>query len=424
MKADKQLHKRLTTEQVVDILDKQMNRQVTGKEAAVYLGISRRRLYQLRAEYEERGSDFTINYQRTTPTRRLDPETEKNLRTELEHEKSIIENPDIPVRRYNYSHVRDILLKDYERKVSVSTIINRAKEWGYYLGKPPKKVHDRQVLTSYTGELVQHDASHHLFVPLLGKKLVLITSLDDYSRALLYADFWDKETTWNHLQAAQILVCEYGVPHRWYVDQHRIFRYVKSRDKQSPWREFHQFTDDIDPQWKQAILESESNVTYALSPQAKGKVERPYQWIQDRVVRTCMREQIGNVPEAREVLKDLVYQYNWKWQHSTTQEIPMERYQDALRDKQSLWRPLNLRPPYTDARDIFCLRTKRIVDPYRRVSINKLKLNVPGVMPRQEVELRMYPDEKKQVVEIRFWFRNTCVGQQLVKLQELPVVKF
>lgn len=420
----KQLHKRLTTEQVVDILNKQINKEITGKEAAAYLGISRRRLYQLRAEYEEKGSAFTIEYERATPTRKIDPEVEKNMRVELERDQQLITNPDVPVRRYNYSYIRDELQRKHQQRVSVNTIIARAKEWDFYLGKPPKKTHDREVITNYTGELIQHDASHHLFVPLLERKLALITSLDDFSRSLLYAEFWEQETTWNHLQAAQTLVSEYGIPLKWYMDQHAIFRYVKSRDKNSPWREFTKFTDDVDPQYKQALKEVGIEPIYALSPQAKGKVERPYQWIQDRVVRTCMREQVTTVPGAQEVLRDLVHQYNWKWRHSTTGEIPMERYQDAIREKKSMWQKLELKPPYTDVKDIFCLRTKRIVDPYRNVSLNKLKLAVPGVPPRQEVELRMTPDEKKQVVEIRFWFKGTCVGRTTVKLQELPIVKF
>jgi hypothetical protein len=44
-------------------------------------------------------------------------------------------------------------------------------------------------------------------------------------------------------------------------------------------------------------------VIYALSPQAKGKIERPYQWLQDRIVRTCAREDIRTIEKAREVLK-------------------------------------------------------------------------------------------------------------------------
>ena len=263
-----------------------------------------------------------------------------------------------------------------------------------------------------------------MFVPLMGQKLYLITSLDDYSRALLYADFWERETSWNHIQAAQQVILEYGLPLKWYADQHSIFRYVKSRDKQSPWREFSKFTDDVDPQYKQVLREAGTELIYALSPQAKGKIERPYGWLQDRVVRTCMREGIRDTKGAHQVLKDEVYQYNWKRVHSTTGEIPMTRYQDAIREKQSLWRPLELKDPYTDIHDIFCLRTKRIVDSYRKVSINKLKLNVPGVPPRQEVELRLSPDVQQKIVEVRFWFKGHCVGRQTVKLQELPIVQF
>lgn len=265
---------------------------------------------------------------------------------------------------------------------------------------------------------------HHLFAPLMANKLYLITSLDDFSRALLYADFWEKETTWNHIQAAEQVVLEHGVPYQWYADQHAIFRYVKSRDKQSPWREFQKFTDDVDPQYKQVLKEAGTELIYALSPQAKGKVERPYQWIQDRVVRTCMREKITCPDDAREVLQALVYQYNWSWRHSTTGEIPMERFQDAIREKKSLWRPFKIKPPYSDSRDIFCLRTKRIVDSYRQISIGKLKLNVPGVPSRQEVGLRLTPDFGKGVIHIRFWFKGFCTGRTTVQIQELPLVRF
>lgn len=419
-----QLHKRLSNEQVNGLLDKYLAKEIKAKEAQAYLGLSKSRFYEVVALYQEQGGSFKLAYGRQAANHRLDPTIEKNLRAELEQEKAMIENPDIPLRRYNYSYTREMLLKEHKQKVSVTTIINRAKKWGFYLGKPPKKVHDRQVLTNYTGELVQHDSSHHLFVPLLGEKLYLITTIDDYSRALLYADLWEKETTWNHIQAAQNLVCEYGIPYRWYADQHSIFRYVKSRDKQSPWMDFQKFTDDVDPQYKQVLKELGIELIYALSPQAKGKIERPYQWLQDRMVRMCMRENVATVTGGQEVLRELVNQYNWKWRHSTTGEVPMERYQDAVRGKKSLWRTLDIKPPLTDVRDIFCLRTKRIVDPYRCVSINKLHLSVPGVPPRQEVELRISPDYAKGLAEIRFWFKGHCAGRTTVKLQELPVVRF
>lgn len=47
----------------------------------------------------------------------------------------------------------------------VPTIIDRAKKGGFYLSRPKRKAHDREVLTNYVGELIQHDSYHHNFSP-------------------------------------------------------------------------------------------------------------------------------------------------------------------------------------------------------------------------------------------------------------------
>jgi hypothetical protein len=409
-----QLHKRRTTQQVADVISKYKKQEITGTEAARYLGVGRTRFYQLVTVYDEEGDNFSVEYSREKPTRRLEPAIEKNIRKELEFEKKhLIDDPKVPVRRYNYSYLKEQLKEKYDQKVSVTTIIDRAKRWGFYQGKPPARTHDREVITNYTGELIQHDASHHLFAPLLGSKLVLITSLDDFSRALLYADFWTHETTWNHIQAAQSLILEHGVPLKYYTDQHRIFRYVKNRD--SSWVTYAALTDDIDPQWKQVMKAVGTEPVYALSPQAKGKIERPYGWLQDRIVRTAMREETKTLDDAREVLRKEVNDYNWKRVHSTTGEIPMVRFQDAIREKNSLWRPFEVQSPLTDFKDIFCLRTTRIVDGYRKVSLKKIQLTVPHVPPRHEVELRLYPLPSQNLTEVRFWFKGSFMGSQIVK---------
>lgn len=418
-----QLHKRLSDEQVKAILAKYQQKEIKAKEAISYLGVGRTRFYQLVELYEEQGSEFSIAYQRTRPTRTISPSVEKHLLEELEIEKTkIIDNPAVPTDTYNYSYVRQQLAEQYGETVSVPTIITRAKDKGYWKGRPPKKIHDREVITNYTGELIQHDASHHLFAPDGGRKWCLTTSLDDFSRAILYADFWEQETTWNHILAAQELVLAYGIPLKYYVDQLRVFRYVKNRD--SNWVNYTKFTDDVDPQWKQVMKELGTEVIYALSPQAKGKIERPYRWLQDHLVRTLVRESVTKIEEGRELLKKEVNDYNWRRIHSTIGEIPMRRFEKAAAEKKSLWRPFGLVPPYQSTKDIFCLRTKRIVDAYRQVSINNLKLRVPRLLPRQEVELRLSPDLKRGVTEIKFWFKGNCVGQQTVKSQDLPGVHF
>ena len=87
-----------------------------------------------------------------------------------------------PLRSYNYSYIKDRLEREYKQKVSLSTIIDRARKNDFYLRKPKRTVHDREVLTNYAGELIQHDSSYHLWAPNAQEKWYLITSLDDYSR--------------------------------------------------------------------------------------------------------------------------------------------------------------------------------------------------------------------------------------------------
>jgi len=121
-----QLHKRLTTEQVTDLLDKYLAYQLKAKEAHAYLDAGRTRFYQLVAAYEEEGSHVSIEYERSKDSRRIDAAIERSIRRELAAEKKLIDNKDVPVRRYNYSYVRDQLLENYDQRVSVDTIIRRA----------------------------------------------------------------------------------------------------------------------------------------------------------------------------------------------------------------------------------------------------------------------------------------------------------
>jgi len=51
-------------------------------------------------------------------------------------------------------------------------------------------------------------------------------------------------------------------------------------------------------------------------------------------------------------------------------------------------------------------------------------LKVPGVLPKQEVELRMVPDFKTGLVEIRFWHNGSFTGLQKIKIIDMPIVHF
>ena len=412
-----QLHKRLNQSQVITIFENYLSQEIDLGQALEYLTIKQSQFYALLKNYQENPDTFSLAYQRTKPTRAISAKAEKLILQELVSDKKLIDNKSMPVYGYNYSSIRDTLLKDHQESISVPTIIKRAKDNGYYLDKKIKKLHDREVLTHLIGELVQHDASHHLWSPYMDKKLCLITSLDDHSRRFLFADFFERESTWAHIQAVKSVFLTHGCPLKYYVDQHSVFRYVKNRDKQSPWNHYTKFTDDVDPQWKQIMQECGVGVTYALSPQAKGKVERPYRWLQERIVRVAAKQKITTIEELRVVLQDLIEQYNNVWVHSTIKQIPVIKYETAFGDGRCLFKDFKLPSPYKDLDDVFCLKAQRRIDSYRKISLEGNQIQVPQGRPHELVDLKLVPDYQNNIVKVRFWQGPRFLGSQNLPLQ-------
>jgi hypothetical protein len=420
-----QIHKRLTTEQVKAILAKYCARQLKAKEAIAFLGLRKTRFYEMVERYRTNPDTFSIDYARKAPSRSLDAKTEEHILEELKLEKEkIIDNPDVPTKHYNYSYLRQQLAERHGITVSLPSIITRAKQHGYYTPRPPKKIHDREVITNYIGELVQHDSSHHLFAPDAKQKWYLIDSIDDHSRLILFAQFFLEETSLAHIFALERVFLNYGIPLSYYADNHRIFRYVKDRDAQTLHTNYTKFTDDSDPQWKQVLRECNVEAKYALSPQAKGKVERPYQWMQDHLVRACVREHITDIIQGNEILRREVDAYNTRRVHSTIGEIPIQRFEHAKNTNQSLFREFTIPKPFESHRDIFALRENRKVTMYRTVSLHDCTLKVPGVTPGQEVMLRLYPHRETGIIEVRIWHKDSFKGAQNVKITDLKTVRF
>lgn len=417
-----QLHKNFTDSQVKELMERYLKKEIKRSYLQEILGIKRRRFFALVKRYHDDPNSFSIRYRRKGKTRSLSPAIEKNILKELKFEQKLIKDKDVPLKSYNYSFVKEQLSLKFKQQVSLPTIIDRAKKHDFYLKKPKRKTHDREVLTNYAGELIQHDSSLHKWSPYASEKWYLITSIDDFSRYLLYAMLIRKETTWAHIMALQALFLKHGLPFSMYADSHRIFRFIQGRD--SIWRKHYVLTDEANSQWKQVV--DDCNVKYipALSPQAKGKVERPYRWLQDHLVRICARENIKDIRGARKILAQEVYRYNYRRIHSTTLEIPHLRFQRALKDKKSMFRNFVIKPPFQSIRDIFCIRLERTVNPYRKISINNVVLKANHIPIGARVELRVYANERTGLSEIRIWHNNKLMGIQRAKTKDLKLVHF
>jgi len=183
-----QLHKRFTVEQIRVLFRGYCQGILTRAEVQEMLGIGRTCFFALLKRCRQDPETFTVSCRRATQAR-LSAVVEAETKRALWQEKEMVEDRRLPISGYNYSAVRDRLAKKGIR-VSVNTIISRAKDLGCYKPRKKRKAHDRQVVTASIGALLQHDASTHLWCPFAQEKWALVTTIDDFSRKLLFADFF------------------------------------------------------------------------------------------------------------------------------------------------------------------------------------------------------------------------------------------
>ena len=142
------------------------------------------------------------------------------------------------------------------------------------------------------GELIQIDGSPHAWLEERGPRCTLIVFIDDATNRLTALHFAPTETTRAYLEALRCHVLAHGRPLAFYSDRHGIFR-VNAKDAASGdgKTEFGRVADrlGIEP-------------IHALTPQAKGRVERANQTLQDRLVKEMRLRGITTMAEAQAYL--------------------------------------------------------------------------------------------------------------------------
>ena len=181
-----------------------------------------------------------------------------------------------------------------------------------------KRVFQLRERRAAQGELVQIDGSPHDWLEDRGPRCTLIAFIDDASGRLQYAQFVPAETTRAYLQGLRSYVQVFGRPVAFYSDRHSIFR------KHDP-------EDPTPTQFERAVRALDIAPILALSPQAKGRVERAFQTLQDRLVKALRLAAICTMQAANAFLPEFMGRYN-------------ARFARIPRDPVDAHRPLQHRP--------------------------------------------------------------------------------
>jgi hypothetical protein len=106
--------------------------------------------------------------------------------------------------------------------------------------------------------------------------------------------------------------------------------------------QYHLGQDEADSQFKRALRMLNIGLIYTAlsSPEAKGKVEKAFDYLQRRVPYLCERYKVRDLKEAQKIVDEVCDHYNNKSEHLETGEIPQQRWEEGLKAGKSLIRPI------------------------------------------------------------------------------------
>jgi hypothetical protein len=206
--------------------------------------------------------------------------------------------------------------------------------------RPRGYVHQWRERKAYLGEMVQMDGSHHDWLEERGPRLVLMGYIDD-AKNRFFGRFYDYEGIYPAMDSLERYIKLYGLPVSLYLDKHSTYKTTRQPDTEELLRGERART-----QFERAVKELGIRVIHANSPQAKGRVERVFGTLQDRLVKEMRLEGISTKEEANEFLVSYLPRFN-------------EQFMRAARKEGDLHRPI---PEEMNLREIFCIKGNRTIN--------------------------------------------------------------
>ena len=319
-------------------------------EAMRLLGLSDRQIRRLRAAFQARGAAALAHGNRGRPSPRRTPDRVRDRLLRLARTK---------YTRVNFQHLTE-LLAAHERlplsRPTVHRILTAAGVASPRTRRPPRH-RTRRTRMPQEGMLAQFDGSHHAWLEARGPELVLHAGIDDATSKMLGGFFEEEETTAGYFQVFLQAARGPGLPLAAYTDKHGIF----ARSPRQPLTLEEQLQGHRAPtQLGRVFQELGIQWIPASSPQAKGRIERLFGALQDRLVTELRMAGIQTKEAANAFLPDFIARYNARFAKPAAHPEPVDRS----------W------PPGLDPDTIFCFKYLRTVANDHTVALGRDLLQI------------------------------------------------
>lgn len=283
---------------------------INAVDASKQLSLTARHIRRLKKRFREHGAKGLIHASRgKRSNRRINDSF-------MEKVKSVV------MRKYHDfgpTFASEKLLEIDKIKISKETLRLRMSEWGIWRAKPKRK---SQQYRSWRprkeqfGEMEQFDGSYHDWFE-EGKETCLLGSIDDATGALTRLEFAPDEGVKSVFSFWKEYIKERGKPVSIYLDR---FSTYKDNHKNAV------DNKELRTQFQRAAKELDIRLITAYSPQAKGRVERLFETLQDRLTKELRLRGIKGKDEANKFMKDaFIHEFNRKFAVNSEKEGDLHR---------------------------------------------------------------------------------------------------
>lgn len=348
-----------------------INGDCTVKQVATILGLSERRVKQIKREVKENGVQSIQHGNRgRKPKNTISDETRKKileLRNSYQYEMS------------NFKHFQELLKERENIDISYSALYNILKNAGI---KSPKKhrktkLHHRRKRKECEGMMLQADGTPFDWFN-TGDKYSLHGFIDDATGKITGLYMCKNECLLGYLEVLRQTLENYGIPVSLYPDKYSVFFPPKKVNDHITIEEQLNGREKGITQFGRIVEELGIEMFPASSPQAKGRIERLWETLQSRLVTEFRINNIQSIEEANEFLIDYIKKYNSQFAVPAT-------------NSKSVFLKL---PKRYDLDELLCVRVERTIDNAGVFSINNSKFQIKDKSLPPKTRIQIYLSQK------------------------------
>lgn len=345
--------------------------QCTVKQVATALGLSERRVKQIKKEVKENGVRSIQHGNRgRKPKNTISDETRKRileLRSSYEYEIS------------NFKHFQELLKERENIDISYSALYNILRNAGI---KSPKKhrktkLHHRRKRKECEGMMLQADGTPFDWFG-DGQKYSLHGFIDDATGKITGLYMCKNECLLGYLEVLRQTLENYGIPISLYPDKYSVFFPPKKVNDHITLEEQLNGREKGITQFGRIIEELGIEMFPASSPQAKGRIERLWETLQSRLVTEFRINNIKNINDANVFLIEYIKKYNSKFAVEAT-------------NQKSVFLKL---PKRYNLDELLCVRFERTIDNAGVFSINNSKFQIMDKRLPPKTKVQIYLSQK------------------------------